>query len=99
MKLDEDVDSIFIDIKNGFSKINYKDSVLYIKHLCINDLEFIENDKKKFIKKAKEKGLKTKKEIEQDLISQGAWNPNEDVLIELKTNELKNLKKTKKIFS
>lgn len=96
MKLDEDIDSIFIDIKNGFSKINYKDSVLYIKHLCINDLEFIENDKKKFIKKAKEKGLKTKKEIEQDLISQGAWSPNEDVLIELKTNELKNLKKTKK---
>ena len=60
---EKELDNIFIEIKKGFSELNFKGSLFYIKHPGVDDIVFLNKEKDSFLLQAKKKGVPTEKEL------------------------------------
>lgn len=87
---------IFIDIINGFSKENFNNQNIYLKHLNIYDSGDVESTKDFFYKKAIREGLPSETDKLKYLYDEKLWSKKEEDEILNIENYINNLKNTKK---
>lgn len=91
--------NIYLEICNGYSKNNWKGSIVYIKHL--STLEAIELDcfYENKIEETKNKGIKTRQQKLEWLNEQKLWTKKDDQETSIQQEYVNNLIKTKeKLF-
>ena len=78
----------------GFSEIEFSEGPIFIKHPGLKEVAELNRNKKKFLKKAKDMGVMTEKELLEFLEKDGVWTKEEESFSKNKKNELYNLKKS-----
>jgi len=86
---------IFRDICLGYSKLNLKKEVLYLKHLHANDYIHVNEKEKFFLEKAKKRGIPEEEEALAQIFKDGIWTEEDENFIDSQSIFIKNLLKTK----
>lgn len=85
----------YADICNGFSITKLGQQAYYIKHINIIDQIELDELRQKFFADAKKRGIKTEKEILENLQKKQLWTQKQINELAQEENYLKNLAKTK----
>lgn len=86
---------LFAEILNGYSKVDYKDNSLFIKHFDNFVVAAASIEYQKAVEYAKSRGVLTQAERLQELISQKLWSPDREKEIDKFNFLINSLKKTK----
>ena len=90
---------LYKDVINGYSKIRFNDQDLYVKHVATMDMGTVEAFEKERFQEAKSKGLFTKEEKIKFLIEDGVWSEDSETRVKELADEVSGLKITiKKLF-
>lgn len=87
---------IFKDIVQGYSKIQYRGSLAYLKHLSVFDQVDIEEVRAEFYDNAKSRGLPTVSESLSRLKDEMLWGDKEESELSRQKKYLEDTEKTKK---
>ena len=87
---------IFSEICSGFSSATLDNREVYIKHLSTKDHAYLNLREKDFLKRAKKRGLITRKEAIEDAIRDELWKQEDSDEMDRLEIYIENLEKTKK---
>lgn len=95
---DEFYISLVGEIFDGYTECDFDGRLVYLKHLTIKDQRYLNLYYEKYKSKAIGRGVKTEEQILFKVKQDGLWTDDDDLEIENLSNEIDNLKKTKKSF-
>ena len=75
---ENDLEETFIEMTQGFSEIEFSEGPIFIKHPGLKEVAELNRNKKKFLKKAKDMGVMTEKELLEFLEKDGVWTKEEE---------------------
>lgn len=93
---DETLRKVLSEIIDGYTKIEFNQNVIFVKHFCNEDQHLLEENYQQVYDSAKSKGLPTEKETLRLLIEEGVWSEKEEGEIFETENYVNNLFDTKK---
>jgi len=86
------LEKIFLEICQGFSKAEFNDSIIYVKHSNIEDINKLNEIKEKYLNKAERMGVMLEKDLLDFLEENGSWTKEEENFYEKSNIEISNLK-------
>ena len=87
---------LFKDIVNGFSEVEFKGRIFYVKHLSSLDQVDLEELEESFYAEAKKRGLPTEEEILARLREEEMWTDADDAEISKTEAYIASLQQTRK---
>lgn len=94
LEREERLESLFQEIKRGFSVSSEGNGFLYIKHPTADEIEISKQAYDRNFEKAIKLGVQPEKELLEFLNEQGAWTTKEEDDMIVREQQLKNLNKT-----
>lgn len=91
---EKDLDNLFVEIKRGFSVLKFQESLFYVKHPGIKEIELLNKDRANLLLKAKKKGIPTEEELFQTLNETEQWTNEDEKKLSNNLLEVKNLEQT-----
>lgn len=91
---EKDLDNLFVEIKKGFSVLKFQESLFYVKHPGIKEIELLNKDRANLLLKAKKKGIPTEEELFQTLNETEQWTNEDEKKLSNNLLEVKNLEQT-----
>jgi hypothetical protein len=91
---EKDLDNLFVEIKRGFSVLKFQESLFYVKHPGIKEIELLNKDRANLLLKAKKKGIPTEEELFQTLNETEQWTSEDEKKLSNNLLEVKNLEQT-----
>ena len=93
---DETLRKVLSEIIDGYTKIEYGQESIFVKHFCNEDQYLLEDNYQQIYDSARDKGLPTERETLDLLIEEGVWSEKEEGEISEMENYISNLFDTKK---
>lgn len=87
--------SSLVEIFDGYTKFEINGQPLFLRHFCLRDQKSIEDFYLKYKNIALKKGLETQKQIEERLVADNLWLPEDDLKVSELETYISNLRKTK----